>query len=395
MAIVFMALSCGCWIFGARQFYHLVRIAQMLHLLTFLTTGPKPSRVYAMLENFKYNIFNVIPNPVIISERNEVQCLPGYDFWSEGYSCLAYNTLRNYVLGFIIYVVLYGFLLTNKYHEVGFWFYLKRTMRFTVYMLSIMPDIFLGIYANAVAPLTNSVLSLGFLFSGILLLWYGFFISRYLGLYFNRNQEIVGFLSHYVFSRSDLTMSDKKLGCKVLAVTLENLKILVVVTMIGLFHNSPNTQLVLVMLAFILNALFLVIIRPYTSIWQNLIFALSDTAFFVIVLVLLIYRGNFDTTAAGVREGTYGGIVVAMVWIIFFANLVIFLFPVLKGQDTIEVVPTGETELREREKSGRVARGGTFNDGQDDKSRLDGKRVDQSDDRLVERQSSNLKEKEI
>lgn len=156
-------------------------------MLTFLATGPKPSRVYAMLENFKYNIFNVIPNPIIISEREEVRCLPGYDFWSEGYSCFAYNTLRNYVLGFIIYFILYGFLLTNKYNDVSFWLYLKRTMRYTAYMLSIMPDLILAIYINAVAPLTNSILSIGFLFSAILLLWYGFLISRYLTLYFNRN----------------------------------------------------------------------------------------------------------------------------------------------------------------------------------------------------------------
>lgn len=149
------------------------------------------------------------------------------------------------------------------------------------------------------------------------------------------------------------------------------------------------------MVAYILNAVFLIAVRPYTSIWQNIFFAISDTAFFVIVLVLLIYRGNFDTVTEQAREGSYGGIIVAMVWIIFFANLIIYLFPVLKGQDSIEVRPsTTEGELREKDRNGKLARGDTFNDGHDEKSKVDGKRHDQSEDRLVERQQSNLKEKE-
>ena len=189
MAIAYMILSCCCWVFGVRQFYHLIRIAQLLYMINLMSVNNRPADVHAVLENFKYNIFNIVPNPVKINERTQVECIPTFDFWAEGYSCHAYNTLKNYVLGFLIYLVIYGFLRTNKYQDVAFWQYLKRNVNFTVFMISIMPDVFLAILVNAVAPLTNSVLSLGFLFSLILILWYGYLISDYLRLWSSRSDE--------------------------------------------------------------------------------------------------------------------------------------------------------------------------------------------------------------
>ena len=52
-----------------------------------------------------------------------------------------------------------------------------------------------------------------------------------------------------------------------LAVTFDNLKVIIVVVMIGLFNNSRTTQFVIVFLAYLLNALFLIGVRPYQSIW--------------------------------------------------------------------------------------------------------------------------------
>lgn len=348
MAIVYMALSCCCWIFGVKQFYHLIRIAQLLFMINLMSSRQKPASAYAMLEGFRYNIFNIVPNPVEIDEREALDCTPKYEFWAEGLSCHAYNTLRNYVLGFIIYLVLYFFIVTNKYHNVHFWNNLRRTMRFTVFMLAIMPDVFIAIYVNAVAPLDNAVLSLGFLFCIILVFWYGLLIWRYISLWANNNLEIVAFLEHYMFSRSNLTIVDKKLGLKVLAVTLENLKVLVVVTMIALFNNSSKTQLIIVLVVYILNAVFLFVVRPYNGTWQNIFFGVSDLAFFVLVLVLYLYHGASAGMSQSKRENTYGATMVAMVWIIFFMNLIVYILPVLKGHDKLEVIPSsgGETDGR-------------------------------------------------
>lgn len=359
MAIVYMIASCCCWVFGARQFYHLIRISQLLYMINLLATQPKPASAYGILENFRWNIFNIIPNPVKIHEREAIQCRPAYVFWAEGMSCHAYNTLKNYVLGFIIYLILYGFILTNKYQHTPFWSNLKATMRFTVFMLTIMPDVIIAIYINATAQLSNSVLSLGFLFCFILILWYGYLITRYLGLYRTKSPEIINFMSHYVFSRSNLTMKDSKLGLKVLAVTLDNIKILVITTMIALFNNSPKTQMVIIFIMYILNALFLIIVRPYTSLFHNLFFGVSDLAFFVLVLTMYIYHITFDKINATKRENTYGGTMVAMVWIIFILNLIVYILPVMKGQDKRDVLPErGDTEKDDDKVN--LRRGNTF-----------------------------------
>lgn len=383
MAIVYMAATCCCWIFGARQFYHLIRISQLLYMINLLATKPKPASVYGILENFRYNIFNIVPNPVKISERDGVQCKAAFDFWSEGMSCHAYNTLKNYVLGFLIYLVLYCFILTNKYQHISYWANLKATMKFTVFMLTIMPDVLIAIFINATAPLNNSVLSLGFLFCFVLIVWYAYLVSRYLGLYKKKNEEIVGFLSYYVFSRSNLTMSDPKIGLKVLAVTLDNVKIFVITMMIALFNNSPKSQMVIIFIVYILNSLFLLIVRPYTNLFHNLFFGVSDLAFFVLVLTMYIYHMGFEDMSSQKRENTFGGTMVAMVWIIYVLNLIVYILPVLKGQDKRDVRPDRFETEKESDKA-NLKRGDTFKLKDENISQVNlVQKVAQSEDRLA------------
>ena len=357
-----------------------------------MSVNNRPADAHAALENFKYNIFNVIPNPVKINEGTSIECIPPFDFWAEGYSCHAYNTLKNYVLGFLIFLVIYGFLKTNKYQDRVFWQYLQRNVNFTVYMLAILPDVFLAVLVNAVAPLTNSVLSLGFLFSLILILWYGSLITGYLSLWTTRTAEQLEFLRFYIFNRSDLTRQNKKIGLNMLAIFFDDLKVIVVVIMIGLFNNSRTTQFSIVILAYLLNALFLIGVRPYQSIWQNIFYAISDISFFILILSLHVYNVKADSTGVDreQREGAHSSIVVIMVWIIFLVNLFVYLLPVLKGKDTNEVIPESPSQVRDSEADGKLVRGNTFN--QKESNEKTAPLVNnQSEDRLLDRQKSNNK----
>lgn len=81
-----------------------------------------------------------------------------------------------------------------------------------------------------------------------------------------------------------------------LAVTFDNLKVIIVVVMIALFNNSRTTQFVIVFLAYLFNALFLIGVRPYQSIWQNIFLAISDISFFIIILSLHIYNVKSDSS---------------------------------------------------------------------------------------------------
>ena len=345
LAIIFMICSCCCWCAGVKQFYHLIRIAQLLHMINMISSRPHPSGSFALLDNFRHNFFNIVPNPVKIDEMTGNECQPSIEFYGQGWSCHAYNSLRNYVLGFIIYLVLFAFFMVNKFQDREFFARIKKTMAIEIFMLAIMPDVFLAIYVNAVAGLTNSVLSIGFLFSLILILWYGYIFTSYLGHYFEHNRlKTANFLKFFIFSRSDLTDRDTKLGIKVLAVTFDNVKILIVVMMIGLFYNAPKTQMVLIFLAFFMNALFLLLVRPYLNIMQNILFALSDLCFGILVSLLYGNHDRFTSSVIDTKEIAVDGGMSAMVIIIFIVNLVIYVIPILKGTDFNTVVHTRSTE---------------------------------------------------
>jgi hypothetical protein len=346
LAIIFMVGSCCCWLCGVRQFYHLIRIPQLIFMLNFISSRPHPSKAFNIMDNFSYNLFRVIPLPIRIYEDLGNECQPGIEFYAEDWSCHAYNSLRNYVLAFFIYLVFYGFIVTNKFQDRPYFLSLKKTMNLTVFMLTIMPDVFIAIYLNAVAGITNSVLSIGFLLSLMLIFWYGYIFSQILGDFFKGNLEkTCEFLKFYIFSRNSLTSDNPKLGLQLLAVALDNLKILIIVTMIALFNNSPKTQMVIVFLVYYLNAVFLIAIRPYVSLIQTIIYAASEFAFAIIVTLLFAMHSRFDEFSMETKESGFGGGITAMVFIIFFLNLCVYIIPIQKGNDTKGIVHKTSTEV--------------------------------------------------
>jgi hypothetical protein len=333
LAIVLAAFSCGCCLVGVKQFYHLIRLAQLFYMLALINSPAKAASIFAVLSGFWLNLFSVVPNPLKIDEFNGVQCQPAVDFFGEMLSCHVYNSLRNYVLGFIIFSIIAGFVHHNKFTDHVFFHNLTRSIRLRMFFWTILPDVMIAVWINVLAPVANSVLSLGALACFLLLVGYTLMFSSTIQDFFTDKYEAIAFLEHFSFSRSNLTVNDSRLGIKLTAVFLDQLKVMVLVTMIALFNNSPMTQMAIVFIAYFINAVFLVVVRPWNGFLQNGLYALTEICFFLLVLLMFIAENNSDTLVIETRESRMGNGQIALFFIIYFINLIIYLVPVLKGED--------------------------------------------------------------
>lgn len=333
LAIIMAALSCGCCLLGVKQFYHLIRLAQLFYMLALINAPFKAASIFGVFSGFWLNLFSIVPNPAKIDEFNGVQCQPPIDFFGESLSCHVYNSLRNYVLGFIIFIIVVGFVQYNKFTETQFFHNLTHSIRLRMFFWSILPDVLIGVYLNIVAPVSNSVLSIGGVFCMLLIMGYTLMFSSTISDYFDDKEAMAAFLSHFSFSRSPLTSNDARLGAKLTAVLLDQLKAIVIVTMIALFYNAPKTQMGIVFVVYILHAIYLIVIRPWNGIFQNVFYAITEVCFFLIVLLMYISQDYSETLMTDTRESRISGGQIALFFIIFFANLVIYIVPVLKGED--------------------------------------------------------------
>lgn len=345
LAIILMAASCFCWLCGVPQFYHLIKVAQMLYMKVLLASPKQSTILFWLLSGFQMNLFRVVPNPVKINEINGNSCQPSAQFFAEDLSCHVYNTLRNYVLGFLIYLVLYFFIHFNVYEHVDFWKNLKDVTKINMFMLAIFPDVCIGIFGNLASPASNSILSVGVMMSIALILWYVYIFTWAIQTCNSGGKEAVDFLSHYIFSRSPQSADDPQMGRKIVAVFLEYLKIFVVVIMIGLFSAAPKTQLVIIFLVYILHGIYLLVVRPFVNLFHNILLAASDIAFFIMVLLNFITNSYEDSGNESAIEGGFADAQAAMVAIILLANLIIYMLPLGVGQDvTGSVSPSGASK---------------------------------------------------
>lgn len=333
MAIVLMVASCCCWICGVPQFYHLIKVAQMLYMKVLLASPKQATILFWVLSGFHMNIFSVVPNPVKINEPNGNSCQPSPQFFAEELSCHVYNTLRNYVLGFLIYLILYFFIHYNVYDDSEFWKNLKDITKINMFMLAIFPDVCIGIFGNLASSASNSVLSVGVMFSIALILWYVHIFNWAIQSCINGKKDAVEFVSYFIFSRSPQTEDDPQLNKKVVAIFMEYLKIFIVVMMIGLFNSAPKTQLVIIFLVYILHGIYLLVVRPYANLFHNILLAVSDLAFFIMMLLSFVTNSYEETGKENSIETGFGDAQVAMVAIILLANLILYVLPIGVGQD--------------------------------------------------------------
>ena len=98
---------------------------------------------------------------------------------------------------------------------------------------------------------------------------------------------------------------------------------------------------------YLLNAIFLLVFRPYTNIMQNVFCAASDLAFFIIVVLAFASESSFYKTSVDAKEKAYGGAQMAMVFIIFFVTLVNFILPILKAHDSHHISHQSSDAVKE------------------------------------------------
>lgn len=337
-----VVLSGMCMLCGIKQFYHVIRITQVLSLMAFLTCF-KPNSFLNVVQGLLTNLFNIVPF-FAVNEPDTVACQPNIAFYSQGWSCLAYNTLRSYFIEFAAFLLILGFVITNKYQETAFWFALKQALTFKNYLLAILPHLLLAALANSVVVLSNNSLALGFLFSLVVVVAYWAVLRDLVSFYFDshEHERLLQILQPYCFSRTALDVTNPRLGRFVLAVVLDKLKLVVFCIMLGLFGRDSSIQLYVSVAIFLLNGLFILLVRPYTERVQTVVLGLSDLLIAAILIILAVVNSKTDSVAPDKLHADYGGILIVIVYVVLALNLVIFLSLVLKGSDGSDVIPSNQ-----------------------------------------------------
>lgn len=335
---IYLILSGVFWVFGVKQFYLLIRNAQLFFLVNLLCTRSSPSKLFYLLDSFSTTLFNVIPNPISIAQVN---CQPSVRFTVQDMSCHSYNSLKDYVLGLLIFAVISVFLLINKFSHLPFWAGWKATVNLRVLLFAVMPFTLTAAFLNSTAGLTNSVLALGFLFGLVLLAVYGYLFMWLFKLWKSDDVELINFLRFFSFSRSELSSYDSKSNKIAFAVLAEQMKSFLVAIITGLFSNSPNGQPASIMIVYLLNAVLVMMVRPYKFFLQSVFMAVSDICMFMVYALLLDASRRFESLSMQELEDGLGETCVAFFVISYCLTILLYLLPILKGQDLdSQVLPT-------------------------------------------------------
>lgn len=340
MAIIYMALAGCCMCCGLKQFYHLIKIPQMLFILSLIGSQPKPANLVNYLDGFKKNLFNIIPNPVkFLDDNSSFGCLLPIDFYVDGYTCNSYNTLKNYVLVFLVFLVIYILMQCNKYDNIHFWDRFKNTLSLSWFFLACAPDILIAAFLNLSAGSNNTPHGLGVLFAFFLIYVQFYLFLKYAKHYWNEDKEIFGFLSFFNFEPIEIIQIQPHSDVRKLftAFVLENFKIWIKVIMIVFFNGHPKTSMVIIFVVYFLNMLYVMITNPYTHVLQSWIHLLSDACFCVIVILMFVVESGFTSYTMEQKEKGFGSAQVTLFWAIFFLNLLLLVVPALKNSREREI----------------------------------------------------------
>lgn len=338
---LYLIMSGILWVLGVKQYYLLIRNAQLFFLINLLCMKSSPSKLFYLLDSFSVTLFNVISNPVEIPQTSKVNCQPAVHFLVQGMSCHTYNSLKDYVLGVLIFAAISAFLHVNKFSHLAFWADWKASVNFRVLLFAVMPFTLTAAFLNSTAGLSNSVLSLGFLFGLSLLAVYGYLFVWLFKLWKSDDVELIHFLKFYSFSRSELSNYDSRSNRIAFAVLAEQVKSFLIAVIVGLFSNSPNGQPAAIMLIYLSNALIVLFLRPYKFILQTLFVAVSDICMFMVFALLLDASRRFESLSMADLEDGLGKACVAFFIIPYCLTILLFGLPILKGKDVdSNVLPT-------------------------------------------------------
>ena len=345
LCVVFAGL---CMLCGIKQFYHVVRTTQVLSVCAFFTCF-KPNTFLNAVQGLQLNLFNIVPF-IKVSEQDMVMCQPGLVFYTQGWSCLTYNTLKSYLIEFLIFIIILGFVITNKFQETQFWSRLKSTLSFKNYLLSIWPQLLVAALLNSSVSLSNSSLALGFLFGQLIITSYLFNLYDLGRMYFdpNKHTQLAEYMEPYCFSRTTLTANNPHFGRFVAAVLLDKLKLAVLGIMLGLFGSKATLQLYVGVGAFVLNGIFVLAARPYTEKLQTGCTVLTEALMSAILLILAVVESKSSTNDIFTLHSDYGTILALLIYVTLAVNLLMFVSLILKGTDGSELIPNNQVSPEQR-----------------------------------------------
>jgi hypothetical protein len=340
LSIIYMALAGCCMCCGLKQFYHLIKIPQMLFILSLIGSQPKASLLVNYLDGFKKNLFNIIPNPVkFVDDNAAFGCLLPLDFYVDGYTCNSYNTLKNYVLVFLVFLAIYILMQCNKYDNIHFWDRFKNTLSIAWFFLACAPDILIASFLNLSAGSNNTPHGLGVLFAFFLIYVQFYILIKYARIYWTEDPQIYAFLSFFNFEPKEVIEFQPHSSIRLLytAFVLENLKVWIKAILIVFFNNHPKTSMVIIFVVYFLNALFTLLSRPYTHLLQTCLHTLSDLFFCALVVLMYVAESSFATSSMNFKEVQLATAQAILFWAIFILNILLLTVPALKNSREREI----------------------------------------------------------
>lgn len=327
---VYVAIALLCLCSGLRQFYSLAKTTQMLSLIVLINSAPKASLFEDYMYGLRRNLLNVIPNPVLVTELGNVESQPpGINFYAYGLSSLSYNTLRDYVLTFLVFVTIMVFVRVSKYSETGLFRRIKRSMNGWMFLIAVFPDVLTAILLNFVGNSQTTAMGLGLVFSFSLLTLYMAYWTRQVTLYWLNPYSIANLIAHHFFlqKKAVVALPLPAIRKMFLSIILEQIKISVFVVMITLFESSPRTQLGVITCLFLFSAGVTMLMRPSQLFIENFLVFSKDIAYSVILIHVYYVHNYWASSKVSLKEANFGPKEITGFWVLYVSTLLEFAIP--------------------------------------------------------------------
>jgi hypothetical protein len=343
-AIIFMVASLSCWICGIKQFYFLIRQAQLYFFFSLVAYQRVPARLYAYSSAFSMNLFSIIPNPVKFNERSGWCQTPGH-LWVQNMSCNPYNSMKNYYICLLIYILLMLFLYTTKFRSIHFWFNWAQTVDLRVALLSILPMTTASLMVSVGTYFQSDKITLGFFFVLVMFMIQICILWSTISKYWIESEESREYLRFYWFGKSAITEHTQRQRLALVAITFDHLKGFLAGIFICLIKN-PWRQLGMLGLLYLFSALWLIIARPYRNNGQNFLFAASDLSLSIISGIVFLALSS--AVSISTRENTMAYWSLVFLAISYACNMITYMLPILKGEErSARILPSTATVATE------------------------------------------------
>lgn len=346
VAIVAVALTCMCWIFGAKQYPLMVSTTQQAFLPALLASRAVPNRVFKVTSEFNLHLFSAIPDFGGVSEV-KVNYQPRANLYTQDFSGNFFNQIKTVWVEILAYLLVLGFLHVTKLSSKNCFHNWKEASAFFVPFLSnltyISTVVLLSLGSDNYFVVNSFSAGTAFLLG---LITFSILLSKMEYFWDKSSKNILTFTRFYVFSRDkyDESVGLSRLKKILFAVIFDHWKIVLVTLSITNLQTRPGYQPFAIFLFYLVSSLYLWFVRPYPFLPQNILQACIETFFTLVYFLLWLANYRRDSFSTLRREKGLGFPILFFLFLIGFFTVILFILPVLK---TGKKTTSSEDEVKE------------------------------------------------